>query len=77
VSRKECDLLSNGCSIRAKRDEKAGSTIMKTPTARNHEIYDALVWIQAMFLATSKEASAPTKIRELANQFSKKLRQKT
>jgi hypothetical protein len=71
VSRKECDLLSNGCSIRAKRDEKAGSTIMMTPTARNHEIYDAL------FLATSKEASSPTKIRELANQFSKKLRQKT
>ena len=43
---------------------------------RNHEIYDALVWIQAMFLATSKEASSPTKIRELADQFSKKLRKK-
>lgn len=29
-----------------------------------------------MFLATSKEANSPTKIRDLADQFSKKLRQK-
>jgi len=43
---------------------------------RNHEIYDALIWIQAMFLATSKEASSPTKIRELSEQFAKKLRLK-
>jgi hypothetical protein len=42
----------------------------------NHETYDALIWIQAMFLATSKEASSPTKIRELSEQFAKKLRVK-
>lgn len=43
---------------------------------RNHEICDALLDIQAMLLATSKEAGSPTKIRETAEQFAKKLRQR-
>ena len=41
---------------------------------RNYEIYDALLQVQAMILATSKQASSPTKTREIANELAKRLR---
>jgi hypothetical protein len=41
---------------------------------RNHEIYDALLQVQAMILATPKEASSPTRIRQAAEEFGPKLR---
>jgi hypothetical protein len=43
---------------------------------RNHEIYDALINLQAMILATSKDMGSPTKIRQIAEIFSKKLRRR-
>jgi hypothetical protein len=43
---------------------------------RNHEIYDAPLDLQAMILATSKDMGSPTKMRETADQFSKKLRRR-
>lgn len=41
---------------------------------RNYEIYDALLQLQAMILASSKQAGSPTKMREIANDFAKRLR---
>jgi hypothetical protein len=41
---------------------------------RNYEIYDALLQLQAMILASSKEAGSPTKLREISNEFAKRLR---
>jgi hypothetical protein len=41
---------------------------------RNYEVYDALLQVQAMILATSKDASSPTKTREIANELAKRLR---
>lgn len=41
---------------------------------RNYEIYDALLQIQAMLLASSKEAGSPTKMREIGGEFAKRLR---
>ena len=43
---------------------------------RNHEIYDALMLLQAMFLSTSKEARSPTKIREISDNYAKLLRKR-
>lgn len=41
---------------------------------RNYEIYDALLQLQAMILASSKEAGSPTKMRTISDQFAKRLR---
>jgi hypothetical protein len=41
---------------------------------RNYEIYDALLQIQAMILASSKESGSPTKMRTTGNEFAKRLR---
>ncbi len=41
---------------------------------RNYEVYDALLQVQAMIIAGSKQASSPAKIREIANELSKRLR---
>ena len=41
---------------------------------RNYEIYDALLQIQAMILATSKQAQSPSKMREIYHDFAKRLR---
>ena len=41
---------------------------------RNYEIYDALLQLQAMILASSKEMGSPAKAREASNDFAKRLR---
>jgi hypothetical protein len=41
---------------------------------RNYEIYDALLQLQAMILASSRQAGSPTKMRAIGNQFAKRLR---
>ena len=38
---------------------------------RNYEIYDALLQLQAMILASSKEACSPTKMRAISTEFAK------
>ena len=46
----------------------------KVATLRNYEIYDALLQLQAMILASAKETDSPTKARETSNAFAKRLR---
>ena len=46
----------------------------KTAALRNYEIYDALLQLQAMILASSKEAKSPTRARETSYEFAKRLR---
>lgn len=41
---------------------------------RNYEIYDALLQLQAMILASSKEAGSPTKMRAIGYRFVKRFR---
>jgi len=41
---------------------------------RNYEIYDALLQVQAMILASSKDTSSPTKTREISSELAKRLR---
>jgi hypothetical protein len=41
---------------------------------RNYEIYDAMLQIQAMILASSKQAQSPNKMREIYHDFAKRLR---
>jgi hypothetical protein len=41
---------------------------------RNYEIYDALLQIQAMILAGSKDSHSPTKMRMIGIEFAKRLR---
>ena len=55
--------------IAAARDPATGMASL-----RNYEIYDALLQLQALLLASSKDASSPTKMREIGNEFSKRLR---
>ncbi len=45
----------------------------KVSHLRNYEIYDALLQLQAMILASSKDANSPTKIRGIGNEFAKRL----
>ena len=40
---------------------------------RNYEIYDALLQLQAMILASSKDAGSPAKIRAIGSEFAKRL----
>ncbi|HTV30667.1 MAG TPA: hypothetical protein VMF32_23180 [Xanthobacteraceae bacterium] len=53
----------------------AASRDPATKVARlcNYEIYDALLQLQAMILASSKEAGSPTKMRGIGNEFAKRL----
>lgn len=41
---------------------------------RNYELYDALLQLQAMILASSKSAASPAKMREISNTLAKRLR---
>ena len=41
---------------------------------RNYEIYDALLQLQAMILASSKEAGSPGKMHAIVREFAKRLR---
>jgi hypothetical protein len=41
---------------------------------RNYEIYDALLQLQAIILASSKQASSAAEIRVIADQFARRLR---
>ena len=40
---------------------------------RNYEIYDALLQLQAMILASSKAAESPAKMRGIGSEFAKRL----
>jgi hypothetical protein len=55
--------------IETARDPASGMV-----TLRNYELYDALLQLQAMILASSKTAGSPTKMREISNNFAKRLR---
>jgi hypothetical protein len=55
--------------VAASRDSATGLAPL-----RNYEIYDALLQVQAMILASSKQASSPTKTRGIANELAKRLR---
>jgi hypothetical protein len=55
--------------IEATRDPTTNMAIL-----RNYEIYDALLQIQAMILASSKEAQSPNKRREIYHDLAKRLR---
>jgi hypothetical protein len=41
---------------------------------RNYEIYDALLQLQAIILASSKQAGSAAEIRVITDQFAKRLR---
>jgi hypothetical protein len=45
----------------------------KVAQLRNYEIYDALLQLQAMILASSNEAGSPAKIRGIGDEFAKRL----
>ena len=45
----------------------------KVAQLRNYEIYDALLQLQAMILASSKEAGSAAKMRSVGNEFAKRL----
>jgi hypothetical protein len=45
----------------------------KVAQLRNYEIYDALLQLQAMILASSKEAGSPAKMRGIGSEFAKRL----
>lgn len=45
----------------------------KVAHLRNYEIYDALLQLQAMILASSKDAASPAKMRGIRNEFAKRL----
>jgi len=54
--------------------EASRDAATNTAGLRNYEIYDALLQLQAMILASSKDARSPTKMREISNEFAKRLR---
>lgn len=45
----------------------------KIAQLRNYEIYDALLQLQAVILASSQEADSPAKMRGIAGEFAKRL----
>jgi len=55
--------------IETARDPATGMVIV-----RNYELYDALLQLQAMILAGSKEAASPAKTREISHNLAKRLR---
>src|ERR1051326_174777 len=62
------DVVWEAISVPA-RDPATG-----TASLRNYEIYDALLQLQALLLASSKDAGSPTKMREIGNDFAERLR---
>jgi len=54
--------------------EASRDPVTNVTPLRNYEIYDALLQLQAMILASSKEAGSPTKMRAIGSQFAKRLR---
>jgi hypothetical protein len=54
--------------IETSRDPKT-----KIAALRNYEIYDALLQLQAMILASSKETGSPIRTRETCSAFAKRL----
>jgi hypothetical protein len=54
--------------LEASRDSATNVTSL-----RNYEIYDALLQLQAMILASSKEAGSPRKMRAIGVEFAKRL----
>jgi hypothetical protein len=54
--------------------ERSRDPATNVAAPRNYEIYDALLQIQAMILATSKQARSPTEMRSTGNDFAKRLR---
>jgi hypothetical protein len=54
--------------------ERSRDPATNVAALRNYEIYDALLQIQAMILATSKQAGSPTEMRATGNDFAKRLR---
>lgn len=66
-----CDRVRNAvwdAVIAASRDPATGVAQL-----RNYEIYDALLQLQAMILASSKEAGSPAKMRSIGHEFAKRL----
>jgi len=55
--------------VEASRDPATGLSAL-----RNYEIYDALLQIQAMILASSKESGSPAGMRTIGDEFAKRLR---
>ncbi len=55
--------------LKSSHDPKTNVTAL-----RNYEIYDALLQIQAMILASSKQAGSPSEMRAISNDFAKRLR---
>jgi hypothetical protein len=55
--------------VEAVRDPATGISPL-----RNYEVYDALLQIQAMILASSKESGSPAKLRSISDDFSRRLR---
>ncbi len=47
--------------------------VTNTAQLRNYEVYDALLQLQAMILASSKDAGSPAKMRGISNEFAKRL----
>ena len=54
--------------------EAAHDPATNVAALRNYEIYDALLQLQAMILASSKQAGSPNKMRQVTNGFAKRLR---
>ena len=55
--------------IEAVRDPKTNMVLL-----RNYEIYDALLQLQAMILASSKQAGSTAEMHEISKDFAKRLR---
>ena len=55
--------------LEAARDPKTNVTAL-----RNYEIYDALLQLQAIILASSKQAASATEMRVIGAQFARRLR---
>jgi hypothetical protein len=55
--------------LAASRDPKTGMTAL-----RNYEIYDALLQLQAIILASSKQAASAAEMRVIGAQFARRLR---
>ena len=53
--------------------EATRDPITNMAALRNYEIYDALLQIQAMILASSKQAQSPNKMRGIYHDFAERL----
>jgi hypothetical protein len=48
--------------------------VTKVAQLRNYEIYDALLQLQALILASSKEAGSPSELHGIGKEFARRLR---